>query len=84
MMLRPGIDAPVWTKEPPTQAGLWWFSLRTRDHFEGGVVRNCRVWLSHPSGGGKVQLVAEGADGGLCPVAQFQRWWAGHLPEPIK
>lgn len=83
-MLRPGIDAPVWTKDPPTQPGLYWFSLRTKDRFEGGVVRNCRVWFARPYGGDEKQLVAEGADGKLLPVAQFQRWWAGYLPEPIE
>ncbi len=73
----PGLGVPVWRKNPPTEAGLYWFSLRTTEKPGEGVRRFCRVW--------DVEGVLVATAGGHCKRAEdFQRWWAGPLLEPIE
>lgn len=71
---------PVWTKTPPTTPGLYWYSLRT-DERPGaavlGVLRNCRVWELDG-------ILVATAGFSFKPAAEFQRWWAGPLLEPIE
>ncbi len=79
-MLRPGIDAPVWTKDPPTEPGIYWYSLRTTDEAGEGVLRFCRVTFHQ----GNLIVDSKNYDADeFNKVEHLQRWWAGYLPEPI-
>lgn len=72
-----GFEVPVWRKNPPTEPGLYWYTLRTTEELGEGVLRFCRVW-EHDG-------VLVSTAGAVCkPAAEFQRWWAGPLLEPIK
>lgn len=69
----PGLEVPVWRKNPPTVPGLYWFQLRTETDFPEGVTRHCRVVMFHGN------LVDQNQGVG---VEGLQRWWAGPLLEP--
>ena len=67
-----GILTPIWTKDPPTEPGLYWFQLRTDEGYPPtGVIRFCRVHLS-----GDILIVD------WTNVERMQRWWAGPLLKP--
>lgn len=70
-----GLDVPVWRKNPPTRAGLYWYSLRTTEELGEGVLRFCRVW-------NRDGVLVATAGNSFKPAAEFQRWWAGPLLEP--
>lgn len=69
-----GLGVPVWSLNPPTEPGLYWFQLRNNEDYPPtGVTRHCRVVMFH----GK--LVDKGHGVG---VENVMRWWAGPLLEP--
>lgn len=74
----PGLGVPAWRMNPPTEPGLYWYSLRTDDRPEAavlGVLRFCRVWR-------RDRVLVATAGSSFKPAAEFQRWWAGPLLEP--
>ena len=75
------MDKPRWTKDPPTEPGLYWFQLRV-DEEPVGVTRHCRVVSD---GEGHLSLGERNYDSAhYLAVENLQRWWAGPLPEPIE
>jgi len=74
--------APEWTKDPPTEPGLYWYSLRTDDRPGAavlGVLRHCRIVVYE---GKLMDEQGQGPASQRQTVAAYQRWWAGPLPEP--
>ncbi len=75
-----GILTPIWTKDPPTGPGLYWFQLRTGDK-PVGVIRHCRVVQFER------RLLLHTGEGPMSErhtVDHLQRWWAGPLLEPTE
>lgn len=72
-----GLGVPVWRKNPPTEPGLYWYTLRTTEVLGEGVLRFCRVWE-------RDGILVSTAGAGYKAAADFQRWWAGPLLEPIE
>lgn len=72
------MSRPVWSKEAPTEAGLYWFKLRTTDKPDG-VLRYCRI-VEYD--GRFIDERGEGPVSQRQTVERYLRWWAGPLPEP--
>jgi len=71
---------PIWTKDTPTEPGLYWFKLRTEVDFPEGVLRFCQVIRG---GDGVLILGVKNYDSAhFGRVEGLQRWWAGPLLEP--
>ena len=78
----PKLVSPVWTKDPPTEPGLYWFKLRAEVDFPEGVLRFCQVIRG---GDGSLILGCRNYDSDhFQRVEGLQRWWAGPLPEPVE
>ena len=63
---------PIWTDEPPTEPGLYWWRL----HTESSVVFDTRVRLNETG-----QLTVDTKMGPI-EVKNISRFWAGPLLEP--